>query len=82
VALRAPNIVEIVVLATGTSTLLHAHCSLIWWRFVAYEIWLEGHHSGNRKKHRGVVRNEAGRLDLGMALVDEKITKSVTHLVG
>ncbi len=81
-SLRATDIVEVVVLATGAGTLLRGRCTLERRLLVANEVVLERHHAGNVEEHRGIVRNQARRLHDGVVLCGEEAGEGVAQLVG
>ena len=75
-ALRASDLVEIVVFATCPNTLLDGHRPGIGRRLLAGEVGLEGHHAGDREQQGGVVRNQRRRCHV----VGRRAKKSVNAL--
>ena len=73
VALGAADIVEIVVLAAGTRTLLDRDRALERRCLVPDEVRLERHHAGNAEQHGGVVRDEARRCHCRVPALDEEV---------
>jgi hypothetical protein len=69
----APNGVEVVVLATGPHTLLHAHRARPRSRLVADEVRLERHHARHREQQGGIVRDQAGGRFVMMPTLNEVV---------
>jgi len=85
VARGVADLLEIVVLATGTHTLLRRRRSALslWWRFHPEEDFLELHHAGVGEKQRRVIRrHERGARSDGMLVGGEVVEKSGTDLGG
>ena len=81
-ALGAPDVVEVVVLAAGAGALLRAHGTAERGRLVADEVRLERHHAGDGEQHGRVVRDQARRRHDGVVLGREELPERVTELVG
>ncbi len=82
VALGAPDVVEVVVLAAGSGALLAADRALVRRHFVADEVRLERHHAGDGEQHRRIVRDQAGRRHHRMSSCSEEVEEGVAQLVG
>ena len=81
VPLRAADVVEVVVLATGAGALLGADGALVGRLLVADEVRLERHHAGDVEQHGRIVRDETrrrhGRMTLGREEVAERVAEFV-----
>ena len=82
VALRATDVVEVVVFAAGTSALLRAHRSVVGRLLVTDEVRLEGHHAGDVEQHRRIVGDQTRGRNARVVLGHEEISKGVTELIG
>ena len=82
VALGPPDVVEIVVFASGACALLRAHGTKERWLLVADEVRLEGKHACNVEQHGGVVRDETRRGHDDVILRCEEVAEGVAQLVG
>ena len=82
VALGAPDVVEVVVLAAGASALLRADRAEIRRLFVADEVRLERQHARHVEQHGRVVRDEARRRHDRVVLRGEEVAEGVAQLVG
>jgi len=81
VALRATDVVEVVVLAARAHALLHAHRAAVRGDLVTDEVRLERHHAGHREEQRLVERNECGRRNDRVFLVAEVAGERVAQRV-
>ena len=82
VAVRAADVVEVVVLAAGPHALLHRRRPAVRRRLLADEVRLERHHAGDREQHGLVVRDHARGRDDGVAARREEVEKGRAKLVG
>jgi hypothetical protein len=82
VALGAPDVVEVVVLATGADALLRAHRLGERRHLVADEVRLERHHPGDVEQPGRVVRDQACRRDRRVAAGGEEVEVRLAELVG
>ena len=82
VALGAPDVVEVVVLAAGTHALLGTHGARVRRPFVAEEIRLERDHPGDVEQQGRVLRHEARRWDHDVVARDKEIDERLTNVVG
>ena len=79
--LGATDIVEVVVLATSTRALLRADRARVGRHLVANEVRLERHHARNGEQDRRVVRDQAGRRHVSVALADEVVDEGRTKFI-
>ena len=82
VSLGAPDVVEVVVLATGAGALLAADGTLVRRHLVADEVRLERHHAGDGEQHRRIVRDQAGRRHHRVGARREEVDEGVAELIG
>ena len=82
VALGAPDVVEVVVLAAGPHALLRADRLGERRHLVADEVRLERHHAGDVEQHRRIVRDQARRRHGGVAACGEEVDVRLAELVG
>ena len=80
-ALGAPDIVEVVVLAAGADALLRAHRGRERRCLVTDEVGLERHHPGDVEEHRRVVRDQARRRHGRVPALDEEVDERLAKLV-
>ncbi len=82
VALGAPDVVEVVVLATGADALLRAHGAAERGLLVTDEVRLERHHPGDVEQQRRVVRDQARRRHRRVVAGGEEVDERLAELVG
>jgi hypothetical protein len=82
VAGGAPDVVEVVVLATGAHALLRVGDPRERRRRVTDEVRLERHHPGDGEQHRRVVRDQARRRHHDVVASDEEVEERLAKLVG
>jgi hypothetical protein len=70
-AVRPPDVIQVVVLATGAHALLDRGRSRVRRLLLADEVRLERDHPRHREQQRRIVRNQAGRLDPRVIALDE-----------
>ena len=82
VPLGSTDVVEVVVLASGTGALLAADGALVGRYLVADEVRLEGNHAGHREQHGRIVGDQACRRHHRVSSCREEIQEGVAQLVG
>ncbi len=81
-ALGAADIVEVVVLPSGTDAFLRADGALVRRLLVAEEVGLERHHPGDVEQQRRILWHEARRRHEGVVARDEEVDERLTNFVG
>ncbi len=79
---RAADLVEVVVLATGSHTLLNGDGALVVGGLLAGEIGLERHHPRHGEQQRRIVRNQRRRRLMVVLAFDEEVGERLAYLVG
>ena len=79
--LRASDLVEVVVLAAGTNTLLHRDGARERRRLLSGEVGLERHHPGHGEEQRRVVRDQRRRRLVAVGALDEEVGERLADLI-
>ena len=82
VTLGAADVVEVVVLATGSGALLRTDRSLERRHLIANEVGLERNHAGHGEQHGRIVRDQTRRWHGSMAALCEEVDEGRTELIG
>ena len=78
---RASDLVEVVVLAAGTNTLLHRDGARERRRLLSGEVGLERHHPGHGEEQRRVVRDQRRRRLVAVGALDEEVGERLADLI-